>query len=157
MEKYLAFHSELLNKDVLLSLRRGTLLRLFVGRRHRAEPSPRCWQQLAALILLPTHRRWRGFSRRLQTRAAFISHFICGSKEVLQKPSAPTGGVSTAYLVITELKKILSKHRGPILTSPANRAVRRCRPPTEARPAVLFSPMHISTSADSTPRESSAP
>lgn len=156
-ENYLAFHCELLNKDLLLSLGRGGLLRLFVGRCHQAEPPPQCWQQLATLILLPTRRQWRGFSQRLQTRAAFISYFICGSKEVLQKPPAPTGGVSTAYLVITELKKSLSKQRAPILASLANRAARRCRPPTQARPAVLFDPVHSSTSAHSTPRESSAP
>lgn len=64
MEEYSEFHSESLNEDVLLSLREGgPQLRLFVGRCHRAERVPRSWQRPAALILLPTHRRWwRGFS-----------------------------------------------------------------------------------------------
>lgn len=109
-EEYSAFHCESLNKDVLLSLWEGgrrlwTQLRLFVGRCHRAERVPWGWQRPAALILLPTHRRWRGFRGRLQTRAALISHFICGCKAALQKPSASTGRVSAAYLIITELQK----------------------------------------------------
>lgn len=120
MEEYSAFHSESLNEDVLLSQplavgwregwrgggrRLWTRLWLFVGRCHRAERVPRGWRRPAALILLPTPRRWRSFSGKLQTRAALISHFIRGCKEAPQKASAPTGEVSPAYLIITELQK----------------------------------------------------
>lgn len=78
----------------------------FVGRCHQAERVPRGWQRPAALLLLPTQRRWRDFSTGFQTRAALISHFIHGCEEARQNPWAWTGRLSTAFLIMTELQKV---------------------------------------------------
>lgn len=144
MEEYSAFHSESLNKDVLLT-QPLTVGGMEGGREDAACGCSSGSSWVGATELNGCHEAGSGpplwFSCQhaaggeLQWTTPNPSCFNLSLYSWLQSGSVETLGfhwkVSAAYLIITELQKSCrSKRRRQILTFSANRSVRRRQPPT---------------------------